>query len=404
MNSNPAYGRIIRLLLIAMLAICMTLSVATAENCDHDWNSITGVCKTCGAECIHTFDAKSRCTVCRYRCAHPAHDAQSLICETCEVETAHDFQDGACSRCDATTIFMFKELDASYAEPAANPGTVEAIYYDTYAYAVEAAAGLDHKSLPVQNKRAFVYLPHGYDPAKQYDVLYLLHGGGGTEGAWFDIIRLETSEVERKFEDTLSLLDNLFERGEVEPCIVVTPTLYTYAPEGSEYASYTEGLSFTENFQYEMPDIIGAVEATYSTYANGDTSYETLIATRAHRAYAGLSMGSMTSFQSIICGNMDIIGYVGSFSGALTEYSLIEKALTETYKDYPIYYWYHGEGTADMAHDEHIALYNEIKAGMPQVVTEGVNYIMVDKPGFAHTADNWYIDLYNVLQVFFTLD
>lgn len=389
--------------LLAILLFATPLMGHAAEACEHDWNSITGVCKICAAECDHAFDAKSRCSICRYRCGHTAHDAASLVCDGCGASVAHDFTDGQCALCDATTVFEFKAVDDLYMAPASQQGTIEEIYYDTYAYGIERLAELEPGTLPIEGKRAYVYLPAGYDPANQYDIMYLLHGAGGSEGTW---LGFNTDGDTGKFQHTAALLDNLFERGEAVPSIVVTPTFYTYVEEDSEYAAYNQEVDaiLPITFQYELRDLIDVAETTYSTYAGGDTSPESLIASREHRAYSGLSMGARTSLNSIICGNMDIIGYVGSFSGSGVAYEEVEKALTETFKDYPILYWYNGEGTIDTAHDAHIALYEQIRENLPEIVTEGVNYIMVDKPGFGHNADNWYIDLYNVMQVFFKMD
>lgn len=62
-------------------------------------------------------------------------------------------------------------------------------------------------------KRAVVYLPFGYDPddkETKYNVLYLMHGGGDNE------MRYWGAGLEE-------VLDAMFEKGDCEPCIVVTP-------------------------------------------------------------------------------------------------------------------------------------------------------------------------------------
>ena len=43
-------------------------------------------------------------------------------------------------------------------------------------------------------KYANVYLPYGYDPCdaeKKYNVLYLMHGGGGNPDAWLDTCHIK---------------------------------------------------------------------------------------------------------------------------------------------------------------------------------------------------------------------
>ncbi len=61
-------------------------------------------------------------------------------------------------------------------------------------------------------RRMYVYTPPGYEGgAKSYPVLYLLHGGGGDEDAWFTLGR------------TNLILDNLIAQEKAEPMIVVMP-------------------------------------------------------------------------------------------------------------------------------------------------------------------------------------
>mgnify|MGYP000152248482 CR=1 FL=1 len=71
-----------------------------------------------------------------------------------------------------------KELDKLKKNACDEQGTVETLEYDTPAYAVNEILGTDetiHKSL-------HVYLPYNYDETKQYNILYLMHGGGGQSG------------------------------------------------------------------------------------------------------------------------------------------------------------------------------------------------------------------------------
>lgn len=62
-------------------------------------------------------------------------------------------------------------------------------------------------------------------------------------------------------------------------------------------------------------NIIPAVEGKFSTYAGGDTGEESLITSREHRAFAGLSRGSMTVCRSGLTQNADIIAWFGSIPG-----------------------------------------------------------------------------------------
>ena len=99
------------------------------------------------------------------------------------------------------------EMPAAMLLETDKKGTVERFIYNTQTY--------DERVSQPMEKGAWVYLPYGYDAAKQYNVLYLLHGGGVTEDWWF-----------KMFPDTVTILDNMMAQGICEPCIIVTPTYY----------------------------------------------------------------------------------------------------------------------------------------------------------------------------------
>lgn len=63
----------------------------------------------------------------------------------------------------------------TYEQECEHPGIVEHISYKTKAYAT------DERTV---EKQACVYLPYGYDPEKQYNILYLMHGTGDNEDYW----------------------------------------------------------------------------------------------------------------------------------------------------------------------------------------------------------------------------
>ena len=69
---------------------------------------------------------------------------------------------------DHETIESFPK---GYTEAAKEQGTLETVKYDFR---------LDDGSGEVVTKRATVYLPYGYDETQKYDVLYLIHGYGGS--------------------------------------------------------------------------------------------------------------------------------------------------------------------------------------------------------------------------------
>lgn len=58
-------------------------------------------------------------------------------------------------------------------------GTVTQEDYTTYVY--------DENGVPGEAISAtlYVYTPYGYDSSKEYNILYLMHGGGDNQGYWF---------------------------------------------------------------------------------------------------------------------------------------------------------------------------------------------------------------------------
>ena len=112
-------------------------------------------------------------------------------------------------------------------------------------------------------------------------------------------------------------------------------------------------------------------------------------------------MGSMTSFHGILMRNFDLIGWCGSWSGAKTDETLFRTTLENNYKDYPMYFWYNGNGVDDIAFQEHYDLYNTLMESMSDKFADGKNSAMVVFGDGAHNYAAWIADLYNCLLVFF---
>ena len=281
-------------------------------------------------------------------------------------------------------------LAKKYKQDVEQKGTVEKITYTTRSYALEALN--PGKEITVE-KDLYVYLPYGYNGNEPYNVLYLMHGGGENECYW--LFNDPTGK------NTVLMLDNIFAEGDTAPTIIVTPTTNIGTVQGEE-APETTGADGCSWYWKELREtVIPLIETRYATFTHGDVSEENLRATREHRAFAGFSMGSITTF-SVTMHDTDLIAYYGNYSGAKTDAAAYAAALTsDEFKDYPIKFWYNGNGDADIAHDEHQQFFKDVLGLIPDYFTDGANCCWIDFKGGAHAYTCWQVDLFNCLRVFF---
>ena len=160
-------------------------------------------------------------------------------------------------------VFIPGERSAVYNE-ASRRGTLTTLWYDS------PQLGL--------NRRMVVYTPYGYDNPKnkkvKYPVLYLLHGGGGDEEAWTSMGR------------AAQIMDNLIERGEAVPMIVVMPN-----GNPNQQAAQTLGLG-SSNINTRDPAYANAyVKSLVTEIIPFIEKRFRVIAKPSSRAISGLSMG-----------------------------------------------------------------------------------------------------------------
>lgn len=297
-------------------------------------------------------------------------------------------------------------------------GTVTEITYETPAYAVNDLLGLDETI----EKKATVYLPYGYDENTQYDVLYLLHGTEGDGDG-----PMEEFWLVQWGDQTTHVLDNMIKNGLCKPMIVVCPTYYSRV-EGHElgdaeakaladktgdsfiHTETAEDGGTVDNAQNIWPvyfgqelrnNLIPAVESEYLTFANKDVSEAGLIGSRDHRAIAGLSRGSMTVARSGLTQNADLFSWYGNFSGIWEDFDDLKTAMTDTFKDYDIKFWFNGNGKADFAKDNHEQFRDQVLSELSDKFTDGENYAFVSLRDGGHFYLSWIVDLYNMLLVTF---
>jgi enterochelin esterase-like enzyme len=158
-------------------------------------------------------------------------------------------------------------------------------------------------------RTAYVYTPPDYekDTTKRYPVLYLQHGWGENEYAWWNQGRANL------------ILDNLLAEGKAKPFLIVMT--YGLTNEGpGPGARRTPGTNpFTgAAAAFEavlMNELIPYVDANFRTLSD-----------QPNRAMAGLSMGGMET-KIITLKNLDKFSYIGLFSGGVITPTDVENML-----------------------------------------------------------------------------
>lgn len=156
-----------------------------------------------------------------------------------------------------------------------------------------------------RSKYANVYLPYGYDPAdktKKYNILYVMHGGGGNPDAWLDCSKVK------------NMLDYCIAEGEIQPLIVVFPSFYKeqVCRIGKPVAD-VEGRKTLEFLPELTEELLPAVESRYNVYAEAVTA-DGLRASRNHRGFGGFSMGSCTTW-FVLAQKLDYFAWFVPMSG-----------------------------------------------------------------------------------------
>lgn len=242
------------------------------------------------------------------------------------------------------------------------------------------------------NKRAVVYLPHGYNPQQKYNVFYLMHGGWSDETTY-----LGTPTTPHPFKN---VLDNAIADGKIAPLIVVCPTYNNLSDQDS--SDYHLALRLTANYHHELiNDLLPAVEGRYSTFAP-DVTQVGLEASRDHRAFCGFSMGAVTTWH-VFQTALRYFRYFLPSSGALTGNGRLLAATVTSQGNGPAdFFIFAASGTADFAYP---GFSRQIKS---MVTTAGDIFQSADNeeegnlyylvaPGGTHNGANALRDFYNGL-------
>lgn len=199
-----------------------------------------------------------------------------------------------------------------------------------------------------------------------------------------------------------NIIDNLIANGNIPPTIFVSPTFY--APDASDDCA-TSVASLRAFHQEFEADLMPAVEGRFRTYA-ASTSDEDLKASRAHRAFGGFSLGSVTTWMQFCFGCDCIAGFIpmsgscwyyGGFGDFQTERNVdfIDQLVREKDLDERGYFIYHAVGTQDSVKEQTLMQADEMLA-RPDVFTPD-HYAFYQKEGGRHDYEALQEFLYNGL-------
>jgi endo-1,4-beta-xylanase len=276
-------------------------------------------------------------------------------------------------------------------------GTIKRIHYLT-----------TNQQGETREKYANIYLPYGYDKAdreKKYNILYVMHGGGGNADAWLDCSKIK------------NMLDYMIDEKQMEPLIVVFPSYYKEKTGrvGPPVADVER--AHVQFFQKELvEDLLPAVEKVCNTYAE-DTTKEALNASRMHRGFSGFSMGGATTWFAFL-NNMDYFSYYVPLSGDCWEIEsqgglhkpdetakLLHDHATRSGYGVNEYFIYAATGTEDIAYEALNTQVNAMRKFSDKFVENedmakgNFHYLLAE--GEIHSYEAVYHYLYNVLPYLF---
>lgn len=272
-------------------------------------------------------------------------------------------------------------IPKAYFSTAAKQGTVHLIEYATYDYTQAAR--------PAITKKAYVYLPYGYnadDTKVRYNTLFYMHGWTGIAGELFTI---GNGFIKNMF-------DVMIEKGDIQPLIIVAATFDNdNAPQDFSRSVDELGI-FHHDFRNAL---LPFIDSHFNTNAS-----------RNSRAFSGFSLGAVTTWYEF-CYNNDLIKYflplsgdcwiMGTYGGRYRPKETadrLEQIIREkryTASDYEIYA---AVGTRDPIWDQ---VNNQLTEMLTRSTFSGGNIRYAVKQGGHHDYDAIAEYLYNALPLYF---
>ena len=265
-------------------------------------------------------------------------------------------------------------------------------------------------------RRCFVYTPPGYDGGKnKYPVLYLLHGWGEDETAWFNQGRvdyiMDNLIADKKAKPMIIVMDNL---NAVKPGdsamifagrgLVADPSDHPAPPPAARGGAPGPGrgpgapggapagpagrgapgrggrgmLSTSAFGEMMVADLIPMIEKTYRALPGA-----------ANRAMAGLSMGGMQTHTTTMA-NLDKFAYIGLFSGGNIALSEVKDPAAFKKQVKAVFF---GNGQLENSAPS--------KAAAEELKKAGINAYFYESPRTAHEFLTWRRCLYEFAPLLF---
>src|SRR5689334_22702824 len=253
-------------------------------------------------------------------------------------------------------------------------------------------------------RRCFVYTPPGYDGGKnKYPVLYLLHGWGEDETAWFNQGRvdyiMDNLIAEKKAKPMIIVMDNL---NAVKPGdsamifagrgLVPDPSDHPAPPPAARGGAFGPGrgpgspggapggqagrgpggrggrgmLSTSAFSEMMLTDLIPMIEKTYRALPGA-----------TNRAMAGLSMGGMQTHTTTMA-NLDKFAYIGLFSGGNIPMEEVKDPAAFKKQVKAVFF---GNGQLENSAPS--------KAAAEELKNAGINAVFYESPRTAHEFLTW---------------
>ena len=243
---------------------------------------------------------------------------------------------------------------------------------DGYTYA-EPKTITYYSKVSEADRRAVVYLPADYDANKEYPIMYLLHGIGGSENEW----KSGLPEY---------ITGNLNKEGKIPEMIIVCPNQLVQVPGEKMPGYYLDPgrfVMFNRMVDELRTSLIPYMEENYSIMEGRD-----------NHAIAGLSMGGRTS---LYCGfyMLDYFSYIGAFEPApgILPYNAEDGLFTEDTFKIPEEYQDTTLIMIQQGDNDNVVFDNPTKYHMA-LEKNGVRHMFNNVP-YGHDWNAWREGLYN---------